>query len=185
MNVLGIISLIIWTLIIIVFIEYNLLAMHLDIEGEGGTLILKKILDGLTGRSGRFAFTGLMAFIGVSLLLGDGVLTPSISILSAVEGLVLIPGLSGMGHWSLILIAMFITVGLFMFQSRGTDRVASAFGPFMLLWFVALAITGLVSVFQTPEVLRRSIPITQCSSSLTRSWPGSDPGPGNPLRHRR
>jgi KUP system potassium uptake protein len=154
MNVLGIVSLLIWTLIIIVFIQYNWLAMRLDIEGEGGTLILKKILDGLAGKKGRFVFAGFMGFIGVSLMLGDAVLTPSISILSGVEGLVVIPALSGMGLWSLILIAMIITVALFKFQSRGTDRVASAFGPFTLLWFIALSVTGLVSVFQNPEILK-------------------------------
>src|SRR5690242_2471973 len=92
-NVLGILSLIVWTLTILVSVEYAWLAMSLGRKGEGGTIGLKEILVRLLKSGRRVAFVGFLSFVGVSLLLGDGVITPAISILSAVEGLLLIPGM--------------------------------------------------------------------------------------------
>ncbi|HEY1406595.1 MAG TPA: KUP/HAK/KT family potassium transporter [Spirochaetota bacterium] len=152
-NIFGIVSLIIWTLIVLVFVEYIFLAMSLDLHGEGGTLILKKIIDDSVRNKKTALIMGLVAFIGVSLLLGDGVITPSISILSAVEGIELIPGLLGVSQITLILIAMFITIGLFIFQPLGTDKVAGAFGPIMIIWFIVLLTTGTLSIFQQPIII--------------------------------
>jgi KUP system potassium uptake protein len=87
-------------------------------------------------------FVGLVSFVGVSLLIGDGVITPAISILSAVEGSLLIPGLERLSKTSIVLISGMIAIGLFTVQSKGTERVAGAFGPIMIVWFVSLAVVG-------------------------------------------
>ncbi|HEY6873853.1 MAG TPA: KUP/HAK/KT family potassium transporter [Geobacteraceae bacterium] len=157
-NVFGILSLVVWTLIILVSVEYAWLAMSLGRKGEGGTIVLKEILVRLLKQGRGVAFVGFLSFLGVSLLLGDGVITPAISILSAVEGMVLIPGLEGLGQGTLIFAAALIAVGLFIFQFLGTDRVAGAFGPLMVLWFVALTVSGLASIATAPRVLQAVSP---------------------------
>lgn len=157
-HIFGIVSLIFWTLVILVHLEYAVLAMSLSRKGEGGTIVLKEILSRMLQPGRRLSFVVLLSFLGVALLLGDGVITPAISILSAVEGLVLIPGLEGVGHGLLILIAAIIAVGLFIFQFKGTDRVAGAFGPIMLLWFGALTVSGLVGIASHPEIIKALSP---------------------------
>jgi KUP system potassium uptake protein len=153
-NVLGVLSLILWTLVIIVFIEYVLMVMTLDIHGEGGTFILRSILDQYAAKPASRVRISIIAFIGVSLLLGDGVITPSISILSAVEGVRLIPGLENLSVIAVVGASIVIAIGLFIFQSKGTDRVAGTFGPIMIVWFVTIGGLGLVSIVQTPSILR-------------------------------
>jgi KUP system potassium uptake protein len=96
----------------------------------------------------------IISIVGVSLLIGDGVITPAISILSAVEGSLLIPGLGGLSKTTLVIIAAIIAIILFVFQSKGTEKVAGAFGPIMALWFASLAFIGIVFIFETPEVLK-------------------------------
>ncbi|HYS43471.1 MAG TPA: KUP/HAK/KT family potassium transporter [Geobacteraceae bacterium] len=157
-NVFGILSLVVWTLIVLVSVEYAWLAMSLGRKGEGGTIVLKEILVRLLKPGRQIAFVGFLSFLGVSLLLGDGVITPAISILSAVEGLVLIPGLENLPQWSLILAAALMAVGLFIFQFMGTDKVAGAFGPLMVLWFAALTVSGLVAIATAPHVLQAASP---------------------------
>ncbi|MBI1919909.1 MAG: KUP/HAK/KT family potassium transporter [Geobacter sp.] len=157
-NVMGILSLVFWTMTILVTAEYAWLAMSLGRKGEGGTIVLKEILVRLLKPGRKIAFVGFLSFLGVSLLLGDGVITPAISILSAVEGMVLIPGLEGLHQWTLILIAAVIAVVLFIFQYMGTDKVAGAFGPIMVVWFVALTVSGLVSISTHPELLKAVSP---------------------------
>ncbi len=92
-NLLGVLSLLFWTLIMLVTVEYAWLAMSLSIKGEGGIIVLKEILTGSVKTGRKAAFATFLGFVGVSLLMGDGVITPAISILSSVEGLKLIPGL--------------------------------------------------------------------------------------------
>ncbi|RII29196.1 MAG: potassium transporter Kup [Geobacter sp.] len=157
-NVFGILSLVVWTLIILVTAEYAWLAMSLGRKGEGGTIVLKEILVRLLKDGRRIAFVGFLSFLGVSLLLGDGVITPAISILSAVEGMVLIPGLENLRQGALIFIAALIAIGLFVFQFKGTDKVAKAFGPLMVLWFVSLTVSGAISIAAMPEVLKSVSP---------------------------
>jgi KUP system potassium uptake protein len=157
-NIFGILSLIVWTLIILVTVEYAWLAMSLGRKGEGGTIVLKEILVRLLKGGRAMGFIALLSFIGVSLLLGDGVITPAISILSAVEGLVLIPTFSGLSQGVLIFIAAVIAITLFIFQSRGTDKVAGAFGPLMVLWFASLTVTGLIAIAGHPEVVKAISP---------------------------
>ena len=157
-SVLGILSLVVWTLLILVTVEYAWLAMSLPYKGQGGEIMLREILRKTVKPGRQLALAGFLTFVGVSLLLGDGVITPAITILSAVEGMLLIPGLENLRLEILILIAAVIAVGLFSFQSRGTDRVAGAFGPVMLVWFLSLAITGLASVVTMPGILKSISP---------------------------
>jgi len=157
-NVMGILSLVFWTMTILVSAEYAWLAMNLGRKGEGGTIVLKEILVRLLKPGRQIAFVGFLSFLGVSLLLGDGVITPAISILSAVEGMVLIPGLENLQQGTLILIAAVIAVVLFIFQFKGTDKVAGAFGPIMVVWFVALTVSGLVSIAAHPGLVKAVSP---------------------------
>ena len=158
-NIMGILSLIIWTLTILVTVQYTYLAMHLGKKGEGGTIVLKEILLPLLKSGNQVAFFSLLAIIGISLFIGDGVITPAISILSAVEGVLLIPGMEGTPQIYLMLIAAVIAIALFSFQARGSERVAWAFGPVMVLWFSSLAACGLVALASAPQVLLAINPV--------------------------
>src|SRR4030066_1557836 len=153
-NIIGILSLIFWSLVILVHVEYAWLAMTLGEKGEGGTIVLKELLTSLLRSRRQIAFITILSFIGISLFLGDGVITPAISILSAVEGTLLIPGLENTGQTNLIIIASIIAIILFVFQRKGTEKVAGAFGPLMLLWFLSLAVSGAVSILSVPSVLK-------------------------------
>ncbi|MBI5443316.1 MAG: KUP/HAK/KT family potassium transporter [Deltaproteobacteria bacterium] len=152
-NVLGILSLVFWTLVLLVTVEFCWLAMSLSHKGEGGKIVMKEILVRIRKQGRVVTFVSLIAYLGVGLLLGDGVITPAISILSAVEGAVLIPGLEDLSEPVLILAAAVIAVGLFAFQKGGTDRVAKAFGPVMVVWFAALSASGIASIGQDVEML--------------------------------
>ncbi len=152
-NILGVLSLVIWSLIILVTIQFAWLAMNLSIRGEGGKIVLREVLQPLLKSKWSISFVSLLAIIGVSLLIGDGVITPAISIMSAVEGSLLIPGFAGLSKTTLVLISMIIAIGLFSFQSKGTEKVAGAFGPIMCLWFVSLAVSGILSMVDAPQVL--------------------------------
>ena len=152
-HVMGIISLIIWTLIIIVTVEYAWLAMSLGEKGEGGTIVLKEILVPLLKSGRNVAFVSLLSIIGISLLFGDGVITPAISILSAVEGMALIPGLEGISQGTLVIVAAIIAIALFAIQRKGTEKISWAFGPIMVLWFCAIAFSGLISIINVPSII--------------------------------
>ncbi len=152
-NVIGVLSLIVWTLVILVMVKYAWLAMGLGKKGEGGIIVLREILVPLLKSSRQIAFVTLISFIGISLFIGDGIITPAISILSAVEGLLLIPGLENTRQTNLILIAAIIAILLFAFQRKGTEKVAGVFGPLMLLWFLSLSISGIVSIIQVSAVI--------------------------------
>ncbi|MBI4838966.1 MAG: KUP/HAK/KT family potassium transporter [Nitrospirae bacterium] len=153
-NIIGVLSLIVWTLMILVTIEYAWLAMSLGKKGEGGTIVLKEILVPFLKSGRQLSIVTLLSFIGVSLLIGDGVITPSISILSAVEGLLLIPGFETTPQQSLVIIAAGIAIVLFAFQKKGTEKVARAFGPLMVVWFATLAVSGLASIIHAPSVTK-------------------------------
>jgi len=157
-NIYGIVSLIFWTLVVLVHLEYSILAMSLSRKGEGGTIVLKEILSRMLQPGKGLALITLLSFLGVALLLGDGVITPAISILSAVEGMVLIPGLEATRQGVLILIAAIIAIGLFIFQDKGTDKVAKAFGPIMILWFGSLTVSGLIGISSHPAILKALSP---------------------------
>ena len=168
-NVIGVLSLIVWTLIILVTIEYAWLAMSLSKQGEGGTIVLKEILVPLLKSGRKVSIITLLSYVGISFLIGDGVITPAISILSAVEGLRLIPGYENIGQIVLILIASIIAILLFSFQKKGTEKVAWTFGPLMVLWFITIAISGLISIIYTPSVFKAINPY-YAIRFMTRSW---------------
>src|SRR3989304_4515573 len=152
-NVLAVLSLVIWTLVTLVTVEYAWLATSLSKKGEGGTIVLREIIVPYLKGGRSVAFITLLSFVGVSLFIGDGVITPAISILSAVEGALLIPVFSGLGRNSLVIIAAAIAILLFMIQKRGKKRIAWIFGPIMLVWFAALALSGIISIISFPPVL--------------------------------
>ncbi len=152
-NVMGTVSLIFWTLIIMVTVQYTILAMKLSQTGEGGTLVLKGILIPLLNHPRAVSIFTLLSILGISLMIGECVITPAISILSAVEGIRQIPGMETISQQWLILLAIIIAGWLFYFQRRGTERVSRIFGPVMMLWFVTLFLSGIVSIFFTPEIL--------------------------------
>lgn len=152
-NIIGVVSLVIWTLIILVTVQYAWLAMSLEQDGQGGTIVLKEILVGLLKKKRNPLLLTLVTFAGLSLLIGDGVITPAISILSAVEGFRLIPRFAMVSQDYLIILAGILAIGLFYFQKHGTSAISKAFGPFLILWFIALFVSGYISILQYPKIL--------------------------------
>ena len=153
-SVIGVLSLIVWTLVILVTVQYAWLAMSLGKRGEGGTIVLRELLVPLLKSGRQAAVVTMLSFIGISLIIGDGVITPAISILSAVEGMLLITGFEGTNQTSLVVIAGAIAILLFSFQKKGTERVAKAFGPLMIIWFAALTVSGVASIYHMPSVVK-------------------------------
>jgi KUP system potassium uptake protein len=145
--VLGVLSLIVWTLIAIVTIKYVTIAMRVDNDGEGGILALMALLG--VKRQRRPAIVALGLF-GAALIYGDGAITPAISVLSALEGLTI--AAPGLGPY-VVPIAVAILMVLFAIQSQGTARIGRAFGPVMAAWFVTLALLGVWGIAKHPAVL--------------------------------
>ena len=157
-NIIGVLSLILWSLILVVSIKYIVFILRADNRGEGGILALLALLLQQKRRSDdrkrRLALIALGLF-GAALLYGDGVITPAISVLGAVEGLeVNTPALAPFVMW----ISMAIIFALFMVQRFGTARVGTAFGPIMLVWFVTIAWLGVRSIVAAPQVLASANP---------------------------
>jgi KUP system potassium uptake protein len=147
--VLGVLSLILWSLFIVVTAKYVLLLLRADNNGEGGTLSLMALGQRALGRRSWPLLA--LGVVGASMFIGDSMITPAISVLSAVEGLKLVA--PALDHY-VVPLTIFILVLLFSVQSGGTARIASAFGPVMLVWFAALAILGLVHISDDPTVLK-------------------------------
>jgi KUP system potassium uptake protein len=149
--VLGAISLIFWSLIIIVTIKYIVFILRADNKGEGGVIALASLAHRSPGLSRRMKTAiGFAGVLGLALFFGDGMLTPAISVLSAVEGLKIEDPRFG----PLVLpITLVILLGLFFIQNRGTGKLGRLFGPIVLVWFVVLGVLGLRSLIITPEVL--------------------------------
>lgn len=171
-NIFGILSLIVWTLIALVTIQYSWLAMSLSIRGEGGIIVLKEILTSILKKGRKIGVVSFLGYIGISLLFGDGVITPAITILSAVEGLKLIPGLHSIGTNTIILITIFITILLFAIQYKGTTKVALSFGPIMLLWFISLFLSGLFYLIHTPDIFLALNPYYAFNFFTENGFPG-------------
>ncbi len=156
-NILGVLSLMVWSLIIVITIKYLVFVMRADNHGEGGILALTALILPRTTRTrtSRLIFV-VIGLFGTALLYGDGMITPAISVLSAVEGVSLAaPGLS---HW-VIPLAVIILVALFSVQRFGTRSVGAVFGPAMAVWFSVLAILGVFSILQNPGVFRALSPL--------------------------
>ncbi len=150
-DTIGALSLIIWALFIVVTLKYVVLIMRADNDGEGGTLALASLAHRSSGigRGVKMAI-GIGAVLGLALFFGDGMLTPAITVLSAVEGL----GLGSREFEPLVIpLTLIILIGLFAMQNRGTAKIGTLFGPFMVLWFAVLAVLGTISLVQTPSVL--------------------------------
>jgi KUP system potassium uptake protein len=145
--VLGLLSLIVWTLVLITTVKYVSIAMRIDNDGEGGVLALMALLGVKRHRRPLLIAIGLL---GAALIYGDGAITPAISVLSAVEGL----SIAAPALVSYVLpIGLVILVGLFAIQPAGTSRIGGLFGPIMALWFAALGLLGLWGIAQHPSVL--------------------------------
>jgi KUP system potassium uptake protein len=153
-TVLGVLSLILWALIVTVTLKYVLILLRADNNGEGGTLSLTALAQRALGRRTLFVF--FVGVIGASMFLGDSVITPAISVLSAVEGLKLAsPAFSEY----VAPLAVVILIALFAAQSRGTAKVAALFGPVMVVWFLSLALSGALHILDDPHVLAAINPL--------------------------
>jgi KUP system potassium uptake protein len=156
-DVIGVVSLMLWSLMAIVTLKYVLILMRFDNRGEGGTLSLMALVQRAGGRGARLVLvTGML---GAGLFFGDAMLTPAISVLSAVEGLEVVEGLKGRIDPFVVPIALAVLIGLFAFQRRGTGGVGRWFGPVCLVWFVVLAVLGLASIANAPQVLAALNPL--------------------------
>jgi len=151
-NVMGVLSLVFWSLVLVVTIKYHIVIIRADNKGEGGVVALMALVNGsllARGLSPRRIMIVLGIF-GAALIYADGALTPAISVMSAVEGLeVATPALSHL----VVPLTLIILVGLFWFQRHGTARIGAVFGRVMLLWFATLAVLGLIHIVDRPSVL--------------------------------
>ncbi|WP_431202598.1 potassium transporter Kup [Bradyrhizobium betae] len=165
--VLGVLSLILWALFIVVTAKYVLLLLRADNNGEGGTLSLMALGQRALGRRSWFLLA--LGVVGASMFIGDSMITPAISVLSAVEGLKL--ATPAFEHY-VVPLTVFILVLLFAVQSKGTAMVASAFGPVMVIWFTCLAVMGAVHIADDPSVLAAINPYYALQFLLTHGTIG-------------
>ncbi|HYE72356.1 MAG TPA: KUP/HAK/KT family potassium transporter, partial [Blastocatellia bacterium] len=167
-NVLGVVSLVFWALVIVISIKYMVFVMRADNRGEGGILSLSALVIPLkeTPRGWRYFLLALGLF-GTALLYGDGIITPSISVLSAVEGLKIATPLF---EPYVLPITLAILLGLFLFQYKGTAGIGRIFGPVMLTWFSVLAILGIAQIAQMPSVLAAINPVYAYEFFAHNGW---------------
>jgi len=151
-GVLGILSLILWSLLWVVSFKYVMFILRADNQGEGGTMALTALARRATAQYPRLRMLMVgCGLIGASLFYGDSMITPAVSVLSAVEGMGL--AFEGIDHW-VVPIALVVLVALFLVQKHGTEKIGKAFGPIMVAWFLALAALGVHGILQSPEVLK-------------------------------
>ncbi len=167
-NVLGILSLIFWSILIVISLKYVVFIMKADNKGEGGIMAMTSLMMQKARLNPKIRYLlVLLGLVGASLFYGDGIITPAISVLSAVEGLeVLKPGL----HDYIIPIAVAVLIVLFRAQSHGTEKVGGLFGPIMVLWFICIAMLGLKSLLSTPIVLQATNPLHGIRFFLDNGW---------------
>src|SRR5262249_16033637 len=146
----GALSLIFWALVIVVTVKYVAFIMRADNNGEGGVLALAALAHRAPVNRATKTAIGIAALLGLALFYGDGMLTPAISVLSALEG-----RNAGSGTFSawIVPLTLIILIGLFFLQSRGTDQIGKLFGPVMFLWFVVIAVLGALSILKSPQIL--------------------------------
>ena len=167
-NVQGVLSLIVWTLTLVVSVKYLVFVMRADNRGEGGILaMLALILGKGTTRTKRRWIIAALGLFGAALLYGDGVITPAVSVLGAVEGLTVVsPSFSAV----IVPVTVVVLFGLFLVQRFGTHRVGGMFGPLMLLWFAAIAALGVNEILRTPTVLVALNPMVALQFVVTHGW---------------
>jgi KUP system potassium uptake protein len=154
--VLGVVSLVFWALLLVVTLKYVVFLMRADNKGEGGTLALMALAQRAVGRRSGLIF--VLGICGAALFYGDGIITPAVSVLGAIEGLKDAPGLAGRVDGFVLPIAAGILIGLFMIQSRGTASMARWFGPLTTVWFLVLGGLGLYHIFDDVSILRALSP---------------------------
>jgi KUP system potassium uptake protein len=154
-NVLGVLSLIFWVLVIVVTVKYQVYVLRADNRGEGGILALMALVRPEVSGLLHKVLVSLGLF-GAALLYGDGIITPAISVLSAVEGLEVT---TAVFHPYVVPVTIGILVALFLFQSRGTAGIGKVFGPVMVLWFLGLAVLGVMGILREPSVLSAVNPV--------------------------
>jgi KUP system potassium uptake protein len=165
---LGLLSLVVWTLIITISIKYCVFVMRADNNGEGGILALMSLVTGRLGGRGRTAAALIaMGLFGAALIYGDGMITPSISVLSALEGLNTVT--QAFAPYEVPL-ALVILLGLFAVQSRGTASIGKLFGPVMLLWFIVIAILGIDGIVEQPRVVAAIDPLYALGFLAAHGW---------------
>jgi len=169
-GVYGVLSLVAWALAIVVLFKYILVVMRADNRGEGGVLALSAlVLRAFPKGSGTYVLALTAGLIGASLFYGDGVITPAISVLSAVEGLeVVTPGLKEY----VLPLTLVLLIGIFVIQQRGTGEVGRYFGPVMALWFAVLGLSGIVHILQEPSVLIGLNPYWGIALIVSHPWKG-------------
>ena len=156
-EIIGVLSLALWALILVVTVKYVLFLTRADNQGEGGVLALTALARRSMGSHATIAL--VLGGAGAALFYGDAIITPALSVLSAVEGLKTIPGAESMfGQQRVIAITIAILVGLFLIQSRGTQSVSRFFGPVCVVWFVAIAALGVYHIADEPSILRAFLP---------------------------
>ena len=169
-TVLGVLSLVFWALMIVVTLKYVSIIMRADNEGEGGIMALMALAQRTLPKGSRSAYAvGILGIFGASLFFGDGVITPAVSVLSAIEGLeIAAPQLD---HW-IVPITVLILLALFMSQRFGTEKVGKVFGPITILWFLSLAAIGIFNIFKDPEVLKALNPWWAIRFFMEHGWHG-------------
>ncbi|HLA12637.1 MAG TPA: potassium transporter Kup [Pyrinomonadaceae bacterium] len=169
-NIMGVLSLIFWSLVIIISVKYLVFVLRADNHGEGGILSLTALATPIkpSGKSENW-FLIVIGIFGAALLYGDGIITPAISVLGAMEGLsVATPVLEPY----IVPTTIAILVGLFLFQKRGTTKVGKVFGPITLLWFTSLGVLGAMQIAQHPSVIAAINPIHGANFFLHNGWYG-------------
>src|ERR1700732_4917652 len=156
-EVLGIVSLILWALMVMVSLKYVVFVLRADNDGEGGILaLLSLVAADQVANGARLPVLVLLGVIGASLLYGDGVITPAISVLSAMEGLKLVaPGFEHL----IVPATLAILVALFVIQRHGTESIGKLFGPIMVVWFIVIGVLGAFNIVSAPAILRAINPV--------------------------
>ena len=167
-NVYGVLSLIVWALMLVVSLKYIVFVMRADNRGEGGILAMLALIIGRdTTRKHRRFFLIVLGLFGAALLYGDGVITPAISVLGAMEGLMIVsPNFESV----IIPVSIVVLFGLFFMQKSGTAKVGAFFGPLMLIWFSVIAATGLHEVMRSPEILAAVNPMYAITFLMHKGW---------------
>ena len=167
-NILGVLSLMFWTIMLLVSLKYVTIIMRADNHGEGGSLALLALVGELTTKHPKTKwFVTALGVFAAALFFGDGMITPAISVLSAVEGLDLV---SHQFKIYILPITFIVLTGLFFIQKRGTATVGMAFGPIMIVWFICLGLFGIQSVVQSPQVLWALNPAYAYYFAATDPW---------------
>ena len=167
-GILGFVSLIIWALILVVTLKYVVFILHADDKGEGGVVVLmQQAMYQLSGKWAKLML--LLGLAGTAMFFGDAMITPAVSVLSAVEGLTVLN--SELEHWVLP-IALAVIAMLFYVQRKGTQHIGAFFGPVMLLWFGSLAAAGVYQIMQNPDILRAINPYHGLYFATHHGWMG-------------